>query len=240
MTILRPDDFDPRDIRRVYGRRQTRSLSAGKKTLFDQSLAQLQIPADLLKRGKITAPDLFSKPVTGLWLEIGFGNGEHLKLEMLAHPDTGFIGAEPFINGMAGFLKSIEGEDQSNVRVYMDDAMTVVDALADASLDGIFVLNPDPWPKKRHHKRRIIQPDHVTKFARIIKPGGKLIMTTDIDELAEWMCTHAANNPDFCWTANTPKDWQTPPAGWIPTKYERKGAAKGRNQTYLVFERLKS
>lgn len=232
-----PDNPDHALNRRLYGRRQTRSLSASKQSVFEESLARLQIPQNVLMQGNLTARDIFHKTFEKFWLEIGFGNGEHVKNEALAHPDTAFIGAEPFINGMAALLNSIQDQDTSNIRVYMDDAMAVINALADNVLDGIYILNPDPWPKKRHWKRRIIQPDHVEKFVRALKPGGKLVMTTDIDDLAEWMCTHASNNTDLIWTANAPKDWQTPPEGWIPTRYETKGVAKGRTQTYLVFEK---
>lgn len=223
--------------RRLYGRRQTRSLSAAKQSVFDSTLKKLQIPQDSLARRNLDIADIFDRPFQSFWLEIGFGNGEHLKNEALAHPDTAFIGAEPFLNGMAAFLQSIVGQDDSNIRVHMDDAMEVVDSLADGVLDGIYILNPDPWPKKRHWKRRIVQPDHIEKFVRILKPGGKLVMTTDIDDLAEWMCTHAANHPGLYWTAKEPADWQTPPPGWQQTRYERKGADKGRRQTYLIFEK---
>jgi tRNA (guanine-N7-)-methyltransferase len=226
---------DLRDIRRVYGRRMTRPLSTSQQVVFDVALDRLQIPQDLLKRGNLGVADIFGKDFPGFWFEIGFGNGDHLKNEALAHPDTAFFGAEPFINGMANFLKSIHGQDERNIRVYMDDAMTVIDALADQVLDGIFILNPDPWPKKRHWKRRIVQTEHVEKFVRVLKPGGKLIMTTDIGDLAEWMASHAAAHSSL---QEISKDRQISPPGWIPTKYEQKGAAKGRTQTYLVFERI--
>ncbi|HEY8190034.1 MAG TPA: tRNA (guanosine(46)-N7)-methyltransferase TrmB [Micavibrio sp.] len=227
----------PRDIRRVYGRRHTRSLSPARQGAFEAMLSQVQIPPELLDRGGLTACDFFSRDFESFWFEIGFGNGGHLKDECQAHPDTAFIGAEPFVNGMAAFLDSMQGHSHDNIRVHMDDAMTVVDALADAQLDGIYILNPDPWPKKRHWKRRIVNPEHVRKFVRVLKPGGKLVMTTDVSDLADWMTTHAVNNPDLRWTAEKPEDWQTPPPGWLPTKYEKKGADKGRKQVYLVFEK---
>lgn len=236
---MKPELRKETEPRQLFGRRQTRSLSASKQSVFDESLARLQVPQDLLNRGNLGVADIFGRPFEKFWLEIGFGNGEHVKNEALAHPDTAFIGAEPFINGMAALLNAIRNQDDRNIRVYMDDAMAVVNALADNVLDGIYILNPDPWPKKRHWKRRIVQAEHVGRFVRVLKPGGKLVMTTDIDDLAEWMCTHAANNPDLHMTANTPRDWQTPPEGWIPTRYESKGVAKGRKQTYLVFEKIK-
>ena len=226
-----------RDLRRIYGRRLTRPLSQLKQAQFENGLKSLAIPQALLDRDNLTARDIFGHDAQSFWFEIGFGNGEHLKFEMQEHPDTAYIGAEPFINGMAAFLQSIADMPKDNIRVHMEDAIVLTDALADSILDGIFILNPDPWPKKRHWKRRIVQPETVEKFVRVLKPGGKLIMTTDIDDLAEWMVTHASNNPNLRWTANTPKDWQTPPPGWVATKYERKGTNKGRKQTYLIFEK---
>ena len=224
--------------RRVFGRRLTRTLSPTLQNLHRTLLEQLQIPKEVVTRGNLKAQDIFGKPFSSFWFEIGFGNGVHLKDECLAHPDTAFIGAEPYVNGMATFLKSIEEQNHDNIRVWMDDAIMVLDSLADGILDGIYILNPDPWPKKRHWKRRIVSTENVARFVRVLKPGGKLIMTTDIDDLAEWMVTQASNNPALRWTAQTPADWKNPPPGWNPTKYEKKGAAKGRQQSYLVFERL--
>jgi tRNA (guanine-N7-)-methyltransferase len=234
---MKPEIRKATEPRRLFGRRQTRSLSASKQLVFEETLIRLHIPQNLLNRGNLNVQNIFDKPFTKFWFEIGFGNGEHVKNEALAHPDTAFIGAEPFINGMAALLNSLRDQDDSNIRVYMDDAMAVINALSDNVLDGIYILNPDPWPKKRHWKRRIVQPEHVEKFVRVLKPGGKLIMTTDIDDLAEWMCIHAANNANLRWTAEKPADWQIAPEGWIPTRYESKGVAKGRKQTYLVFEK---
>ena len=235
---MQPPPRKETEPRQLFGRRQTRSLSASKQSVFDESLERLQIPQELLNRGNLQVQDIFGKTFEKFWFEIGFGNGEHVKNEALAHPDTAFIGAEPFINGMAALLNSIRDKDDSNIRVYMDDAMAAINALAPSVLDGIYILNPDPWPKKRHWKRRIVQPEHVERFVRVLKPGGKLVMTTDIDDLAEWMCMHAENNPDLHWTAKSPEDWKTPPDGWIRTRYEQKGVAKGRQQTYLVFEKI--
>jgi len=233
-----PSDTPDIKRRRVFGRRLTRSLSPSLQNLHQTMLQRLQIPKETIARGNLTAQDIFGKPYSSFWFEIGFGNGVHLKDECTTHPDTAYIGAEPYVNGMATFLKSIEDHDHSNIRVWMDDAIVVADSLADGVLDGIYILNPDPWPKKRHWKRRIVSAENIARFVRILKPGGKLIMTTDIDDLAEWMVTQASNNPALRWTANTPADWKNPPPGWNPTKYEKKGAAKGRQQSYLVFERI--
>lgn len=202
-------------------------------------LPKLQIPKDKVTEtpGAISPEKLFTTSPSSLWMEIGFGSGEHLAAVMEKHPDYGFIGAEPYINGMAAFLKSIMDRPHDHVRVWMDDALMVVKSLADNCLDGIYVLNPDPWPKSKHHKRRIINQDNLGQFSRVLKPGGKLVMTTDVDELAEWMVTEATMHPAFTWTAQKADDWRAPPEDWIETRYEQKGADAGRKQSYLIFEK---
>ncbi len=249
---------------RLYGRRQTHRLGKTRQAAFDTLLPRLGIEiAPALDPKK-----LFSAPKKQYWLEIGFGSGEHLAALMARHPENGYIGAEPFVNGMAGFLKDISqrpslhgssvqstcppkpaerrgmdhthkacDDDQDyNVRVFMDDAIILCENLVDNCLDGIYVLNPDPWPKTRHHKRRIISKANLDIFARILKPGGRLIMATDVDALAEWMVTQSFTHPAFEWTANSSKDWQTPPVEWLETRYAFKGKQAGRRQTFLIFK----
>lgn len=177
------------------------------------------------------------KPPAPCILEIGFGNGEHVKAMMEANPGTHYLACEPFEAGMAAFLKSIHHTKLRNVQVLMDDALKLCRSLADHCLEEIYVLNPDPWPKKRHHKRRIISQENLTVFSRILKPGGMLVMTSDVDDLSEWMVTQASIHPDFTWTAKSAKDWQTSPPGWLPTRYETKGIKAGRKQTYLMFRK---
>lgn len=223
---------EPEVKRRLYGRKQTRALGYDRQTALDALLPALQIPDN--HNGPVF--DGKDRPV---WLEIGFGNGEHLAGLMRRHPDWRFIGAEPFINGMSAFLKDIENDPHENIRVWMDDALLLLPLLPEAYLDGIYVLNPDPWPKKRHHKRRIISQDNLTAFARVLKPGGALIMATDVDDLADWMVTQASLHPAFEWTAEHADDWRRTPPGWIHTRYEQKGATKGRRQTYLIFNKIK-
>lgn len=230
---------DEKPPRRVYGRRLGRPLRPERLDVLETLLPRLGITQDELSApGVLTPARLFGQAPPATWLEIGFGNGEHLLALMEDHPDDGFIAAEPFVNGMSAFLKSIKDKPHERMRVLMDDAILIADALADGCIDGIYVLNPDPWPKKRHFKRRIISPENLTRFARILKPGGLLMMTTDVDELAEWMATQAANHPAFTWTAESAADWRTPPPGWRATRYESKGARAGRLQTYLVFKRI--
>jgi tRNA (guanine-N7-)-methyltransferase len=218
--------------RRLYGRKQTRPPGREGQEALDALLPKLQIS---VSKEKINPKDLFSFSPAQTWLEIGFGSGEHLAALMRRHPDHAFIGAEPFINGMSAFLKNITGDPHGNIRIWMDDAILLTEMLADDTLDGIYILNPDPWPKKRHRKRRIVSPENLDRFARLLKPGGQLIMSTDVGGLAGWMVTQAANHPAFEWTAERAADWQTPPPDWIATRYEKKGLGAGRKQIYLLF-----
>ena len=157
---------------------------------------------------------------------------------MRQDPEAGYIGAEPFLNGMSAFLKQIEQQPKDNIRIWMEDALQVVRSLQDDCLDAIYILNPDPWPKARHHKRRIVRQDTLADYHRILKPGGVLILTTDVDELAEWMATQVHLHGGFDWQAKSAKDWQSAPDGWIETRYEQKGADAGRRQSYLVYQAI--
>ena len=230
----------PEEKRRVYGRRLGRPLNASRQEALDTYLQNLSVPEDLLKESKPIDPrTFFPKDIKNIIFEVGFGDGDHLAKMIERHEDTAFIGAEPYINGMSAFLKQVEENnlDQSRIRVWMDDAIRLMSLFLDNSLDAIYVLNPDPWPKVRHHKRRIISQENLDVFARIMKPGAQLIMTTDVDDLAEWMVTEASNHAEFSWTANSKEDWQTAPRNWIETKYEAKGKLASRKQTYLIFKR---
>lgn len=201
-------------------------------------LPSLSVPAEQLKENASLAPSsLFEGKRTQIWLEIGFGSGEHLAALMRRHPDYGWIGAEPYINGMAAFLKDIQDIENPPVRVHMDDALMLANSLMDASLDGVYILNPDPWHKRRHHKRRIVRPETLDVYARLLKPGGQLIMSTDVPYLADWMITHTARHPAFTWRAQNCRDWEIPPPDWVTTAYEVKGAKGAKKMAYLFFER---
>lgn len=169
--------------------------------------------------------------------EIGFGNGEHLAEMMRRDPQNSYVGVEPFINGMSAFLKDIEPLPKDNIRVYMEDALAVVRSLKSDSIDAFYILNPDPWHKVRHHKRRIVREDTLKDYHRVLKPGGDLILTTDVEDLAEWMATHVLLHGGFEWMATSARDWQTPPADWIPTRYETKGAKGAKKMSYLFYKK---
>ncbi|MFP4312764.1 MAG: tRNA (guanine(46)-N(7))-methyltransferase TrmB [Alphaproteobacteria bacterium] len=257
--------------KRFYGRRQSRPLNKSRAQAMEL-LPLLSIPEDeLTEKATLSPSSLYDKKFDQYWLEIGFGSGEHLSALLRRHPENAYIGCEPYINGMAAFLKDLlqqchseRGESRaeesnerksdpsttlsqesyaqddeflSNIRVHMDDAVQLCRSIADQSLDGIYILNPDPWHKKRHHKRRIVRPETLDIYARILKPGGQLVMSTDVPYLADWMITHAYNHPAFEWSAQSCKDWQNKPSDWVTTAYEGKGAKGAKKMCYLFFER---
>lgn len=221
----------------LFGRRKGRPLGEIRQAAIDALLPKLDLAPHIEEQKQIDLLEIFKKLPSPLWLEIGFGNGEHLATLMKRHPDTFFIGAEPFINGMSSFLKDIQDLPHDKIRVLMDDAMKLCRLLPDDCLDGIYILNPDPWPKTRHHKRRIVSPENLDIFARLLKPGAQFIMTTDVPGLADWMATHTNNHPAFTWQAKSASDWQTPPKDWIPTRYETKRANGADKMVYLLFQR---
>lgn len=235
------DNHDNRPKQRVFGRRLSRPLNGVRKTAIEETLPKLAVPRERITEiPNISAVDLFNQPPARLWLEIGFGSGEHIIGVLEQEPDTAFIAAEPFINGMATFLKDLPEQDHPRARVHMDDAMMLVRSLSDNMLDGIYILNPDPWPKKRHHKRRIVNQDNLREFYRVMKTGAALTMATDVDDLAEWMVTQTMMSGLFNWTAESADDWQTKPENWVTTRYEEKGANHtSKRQSYLLFEKTR-
>lgn len=225
---------------RFYGRRVGRKLNKTRQVLLNDLYPTLSLSKNILTElADLNPQSLFKKKYSQTILEIGFGNGEHLAEMMARHPDNAYIGAEPFKNGMTAFLKEMDERDlDHNVRLLMDDAIPLVKSLVTASIDELYILNPDPWHKTRHHQRRVVNPDNLTLFSRILKPGGKLVMSTDVPDLIEWMVTHASNHADFKWTATCADDWRKSPEDWIPTRYETKGAKGADKMHYLFFERL--
>ena len=219
--------------RLIYGRRQGRPLRGPARDAFTDQLPRLALDLAALK----DLPTLFPG-ASRFALEVGFGGGEHLAAQAAAHPGTGFIGAEPFVNGVANLAWL--ARDLTNVRILHGDARDVLDALPDASLDTVFVLFPDPWPKARHHKRRFISQPNLTQIARVLKPGGRLRVASDIPDYLAWTLIEITRfNRDhdrrFAWKARTPADWRVRPADWPPTRYEAKALEAGRAPAYLEF-----
>lgn len=225
---------------RFYGRRVGRKLNAARQDAVDHYYPTIKIPDEIIQKdGEIAPSSLFEKPFEKFILEIGFGNGERLAEHLAREPDTAFIGAEPFSNGMSAFLSEIQETAPNNIRVLMDDVIPLARSITNESLDCVYVLNPDPWHKTRHHKRRIINQDNLDHFARILKPDGMLIMTTDVEPLAEWMVTESILHPAFEWTATSVNDWRMAPENWIQTRYETKGAKGTGKMNYLIFKKKK-
>ncbi len=220
--------------RRIYGRRQSHRIRPARKRLLEERLPELQIhiPDD---GSPIDLGELQNPTCSQHWLEIGFGGGEHLAGQAEANPDALLIGCEPYVNGVARLLSLIEGID--NVRVVIDDARLLLKALPKASLEKIFVLFPDPWPKVRHQKRRIVNPETLADMARVLQPDGELRLATDIMSYARPMLFSALAHGHFHWLAERPTDWQERPDDWPGTRYEEKARKAGRQPVFLKFQR---
>jgi len=220
--------------RAFYGRRKGHALKRQQATLLETLLPQLAV--DLTSLPKNLA-NLFPNQPDDTWLEIGFGGGEHLIARAQAHPETGFIGCEPFINGMAKALVAIDANGLKNIRLHFGDAIDLINWLPEASLTGVDLLYPDPWPKKRHWKRRFVQDETVAKLARIIRPGGTFRFATDIPHYAAWTLERLMRTPSFSWTAEKADDWRLPWPEWVETRYEAKAKREGRTPAYFIFRR---
>ena len=214
--------------RRLYGRSKGKALRSHQTELIADLLPQLALD--------LTAP-LAPREGHELRVEIGFGGGEHLIEAAAAEPDVDFIGCEPFINGMARLLSRIEARGLRNIRLHLGDAAEVLDRLPDASLSRVYLFYPDPWPKRRHRKRRFVSAENLDRLARVLKPGAELRFATDIDDYAGWTLARLRARPDFLWRAGVAQDWLSPWDGWTRTKYEAKAIAAGRRPAYLTFIR---
>lgn len=219
--------------RTLYGRSKGKTLRAYHAGLIANALPALEVDEALLAAG---AP-LFDFAPRELWLEIGFGGGEHLIAQALAHPDVGLIGCEPFINGVAKALAGVARHGLGNVRLCTDDARVLVAQTPAAALSRIFILYPDPWPKRRHRKRRVISSETVDELARVARPGATVRFATDIDDYAGWTLSRFLASPHFRWLAESANDWRRPWDDWTPTRYEAKARGAGRTPVYLTFLR---
>lgn len=211
---------------RSFGRRKGRRLRDHAQELMEELLPQLLIAPNKL-------PDLLQP----IWLEIGFGGGEHLAHVAGLHSNIIMIGCEPYVNGISGLLKHIEKNNSSNIRVYTDDVRELLSVMPDACLERVYILYPDPWPKVRHYKRRLIQKPLLDLLARVMKPGAKLRIATDWDDYATWILERLLPHPAFTWRAEKAADWTQAWEEWIPTRYEQKARREGRTTSYLQFVR---
>ena len=221
--------------RALHGRRKGRPLRRQRAGLIETLLPRLALPLHRPAPNPLTA--LFSPPVRAVRMEIGFGGGEHLTAAAEMLPETGFIGCEPFLNGMARALSLIETKRLANIRLHFGDAAEVIAWLPDASLARIDLLYPDPWPKRRHWKRRFIQDESVAALARVLAAGGELRFATDWPDYAAWTLERLLRSPHFVWTAERADDWRLPWPGYTRTRYEEKAIRAGRRPCYLAFRR---
>ncbi len=221
---------------RSFGRRVGRPLSTRQAELWAKTLPKLQL--DLSTPAPPVLTDLFLRPVGKTWLEIGFGGGEHLVWQARHNPDVGHVGCEPFRDGVIKVLSAVETEQIDNIRVHADDARDVLRWLPAASIARAFVLFPDPWPKTKHQKRRLVNGTLLAALARVLEPGGQLRLGTDIADYARTMLMAAQHEPHLRWTATKADDWRIRPADWPQTRYEAKAVREGRRSSYLLFERI--
>jgi tRNA (guanine-N7-)-methyltransferase len=222
--------------RSLHGRRKGKPLSARRSGLMADAYPALAV--DLSKPPPSPLAALFAVPVAEVRLEVGFGGGEHLAAEATAAPRAGFIGVEPFVEGMAKAVSAIADGGLQNVRLFDGDAVHLLDWLPPASLTRIDLLYPDPWPKRRHWKRRFVRPENLDRIARVLAPGGLFRVASDIDDYITWTLQHVLRRDDFTWTATRADDWRKPFPGWPGTRYEAKAITAGRRPTYLAFRRM--
>ncbi|GJE10023.1 MULTISPECIES: tRNA (guanosine(46)-N7)-methyltransferase TrmB [Methylobacterium] len=226
--------------RAFFGRRKGKRLRGQQERRLADLLPALRVdlpPDDRPLDPRTLFPDLTAAP-EAIWLEIGFGGGEHLAAQAEAHPGIGFIGAEPFVNGVVKLLAAIEERGLRNIRIRDEDVTALLARLPDASLERIYLLYPDPWPKRRQRKRRFVSEGTLAEFGRVLKDGGLFRFASDIDDYAGWTLARAARCPTLRWTARSVRDWTQPFPGWPGTRYEAKALEAGRRPTYLDFVRL--
>lgn len=225
-----------RSTEAFFGRRRGKPVRPHQAIALENGLARMGIDI------KTPAPDdlrtLFAAPVSRVRLEIGFGGGEHLRHIAANTPDDGFIGIEPFVNGMAKMTTALDGKPLANIRLYDEDATQLLDWLPQASLAGIDLLYPDPWRKKKHWKRRFVSPVNLDRFARVLKSGAKFRFASDIDTYVNWTLLHCRAHAAFEWQAADAADWHTPYEGWTRTRYEAKAIRENRTPAYLTFVRV--
>ncbi len=228
-----PQDPAAPKRRLLYGRQQGHKLRKHQQHLLETLLPKLEVAA--ADEVEIAPQSLFEHRPEAVFLEIGFGGGEHLVARAGQNPDCGYIGAEPFVNGIAKILASIESQGLSNIRLHHGDARDIMEHLPDGSIAGVYLLYPDPWPKKRHNKRRFVNRENLRELHRIMKPEAQFLFASDITDYVRWTLAMCESHGGFTWTAERPGDWRTAPEGWPGTRYEAKAVREGRVPHYLTF-----
>ena len=222
-------------LRAFFGRRKGHALKPRQAALFDTALPHLAL--DLTKPAPADLRALFANPSCEVRLEIGFGGAEHLIAQAQAHPRSGFIGSDAFVNAIGKALVAIEDNSLANIRLHFGDASELIDWLPAGALSRIDLLYPDPWPKRRHWKRRFIQDDSLRRLARILKTGGELRFATDIADYAAYALARVLRSKDFIWTAEQASDWRQPWPDFAGTRYEAKAKREGRAPAYFIFRK---
>lgn len=222
-----------RTVEAFFGRRHGKTIRPRQADALVNTLPPLKL--DLSSPAPADLSTLFKAAVSKFVVEIGFGGGEHLHHNSGASADSGFIGVEPFVNGMATLLRSVEREPRSNIRLYDDDAVQILDWLPAATIDQVNLFYPDPWPKKRHWKRRFVNRPNLARIARVLKPGGEFRFASDIGHYINWTLIEIARQGSFEWQARSASDWRIPYEGWPGTRYEAKAIREGRTPAYLTF-----
>jgi len=222
--------------RAFFGRRKGHKLRPRQARLFDTLLPRLAI--DRTRPAPAELGALFPLPVTEVQLEIGFGGGESMIAQAQQQPQTGFIGVEPFVNGMAKALAAIESRNLRNIRLYFDDAVSLIAWLPEMSLARIDLVHPDPWPKRRHWKRRFVQDEMVAQLGRILRRGGEFRFVTDIADYAAWTLQRLLRSSAFEWTAEHADNWRNPWPGFVATRYHAKARGEGRTSCFLIFRKI--
>ncbi|MAH84385.1 MAG: tRNA (guanosine(46)-N7)-methyltransferase TrmB [Rhodospirillaceae bacterium TMED8] len=221
---------------RWYGRRSGRKLRPQRRVLMERLLPKLKI-ADPDGHDLVEIKSQFPAGKRSIWMEIGFGTGEHLAGLATRHPDVGFLGCEPFVNGVAALLSKVDAAALHNIRVFDDDVRLLLPRLPEASIERLFILFADPWHKVRHHRRRITVSKNLDAFARVLSDNGTVIFASDQHDFAAWSLANFLDHPAYTWTARCRADWTEEPKGWITTRYQRKAREVGLDPVFLTFRR---
>lgn len=223
----KPIPQDPRGPRAFFGRRAGKKLHRGQQALFETLLPEISVDIS-----ETVDPRAIFPEAKRIHLEIGYGGGEHLARMAKENPEDGFIGCEVFTGGIGKLLEMIDEDEIENIRLFPDDVIKLLAVMPDKSVDCLYVMYPDPWPKPRHHKRRLIQFPILAEFARVLKPGGTFRFATDIEDYANWTLAHVLKAPGFTWPTLAPGAWHEPYPGWQSTRYETKARRQGRMKSF--------